>query len=281
MQNVSDDNFCDVNYDIKNMVIRPNAPEDHSIYVEFEIEPTATAYERKQVNLIEDLYSPTSNLEYTLKPITSLTERQDSTKDVTIKENVKIPNITEEGLIDVDLSAIINNTQVTNTKIMYSGEIRLNFIFMNENTVNSKITKLPFEIEDNNTLKTDKIDIETEIYINKADFRVIEKGEVNCEIEMKVTTKTSKNVSMNIIDNIQAVNDDIANEDYDSLILYIVKPGDTIWKIAKKFNSTIDEITRMNGLEDPNKINVGEKLYIPKFQVVRKENNAKAEAINI
>lgn len=281
MQNVSDDNFCDVNYDIKNMVIRPNAPEDHSIYVEFEIEPTATAYERKQVNLIEDLYSPTSNLEYTLKPITSLTERQDSTKDVTIKENVKIPNITEEGLIDVDLSAIINNTQVTNTKIMYSGEIRLNFIFMNENTVNSKITKLPFEIEDNNTLKTDKIDIETEIYINKADFRVIEKGEVNCEIEMKVTTKTSKNVSMNIIDNIQAVNDDIANEDYDSLILYIVKPGDTIWKIAKKFNSTIDEITRMNGLEDPNKINVGEKLYIPKFKIVRKENNAKAETINI
>lgn len=78
---------------------------------------------------------------------------------------------------------------------------------------------------------------------------------------------------MNIIDNIKIEDiNDRANEDYDSLILYIVRSGDTLWQIAKKFNSTVEEIARMNGIEDTNKIDVGKKLYIPKFNYIKREN---------
>ena len=77
---------------------------------------------------------------------------------------------------------------------------------------------------------------------------------------------------MNIIDNIKIEDiNDRANEDYDSLILYIVRSGDTLWQIAKKFNSTVEEIARMNGIEDANKIDVGKKLYIPKFNYIKRE----------
>ena len=77
---------------------------------------------------------------------------------------------------------------------------------------------------------------------------------------------------MNIINNIKVEDiNDRANDDYDSLILYIVRQGDTLWKIAKKFNSTVEEIARMNGIEDTNKIDVGEKLYIPKFNYIKRE----------
>ena len=48
------------------------------------------------------------------------------------------------------------------------------------------------------------------------------------------------------------------------MIIYFVKPGDTIWKIAKKFKSTIEEIVKVNQIEDENMINVGEKLFIPR-----------------
>ena len=47
--------------------------------------------------------------------------------------------------------------------------------------------------------------------------------------------------------------------------MYIVKKGDTLWKIAKKYGSTIEDIVRTNGIEDENMIYPDEKLYIPRY----------------
>lgn len=43
---------------------------------------------------------------------------------------------------------------------------------------------------------------------------------------------------------------------------YIVKPGDSLWSIAKKFNVGVNEIKRANNLSS-NLINVGQELTIP------------------
>ncbi len=45
--------------------------------------------------------------------------------------------------------------------------------------------------------------------------------------------------------------------------IYIVKPGDTLSKIADEFQTTIDEIMTLNSLVDPNTIQVGQQLRIP------------------
>lgn len=45
--------------------------------------------------------------------------------------------------------------------------------------------------------------------------------------------------------------------------LYIVKPGDTLSKIADELATTVDEIMAHNNLSDPNTIQVGQQLIIP------------------
>ena len=47
--------------------------------------------------------------------------------------------------------------------------------------------------------------------------------------------------------------------------MYIVKKDDTLWKIAKKFGSTVEDIVKANGIEDENKIYPGQKIYIPRY----------------
>ena len=74
--NVTEENICDVQYEIKNILIKPNTAEEHSIYVEIEIGVTATVYEEKQINLIQDLYSPCENLEFNKKKVTTITEKK-------------------------------------------------------------------------------------------------------------------------------------------------------------------------------------------------------------
>ena len=282
IQNIADDNICDINYEIKNNIIRPNPAEEHSIYVELELEVLAVAYEKRQIKLIEDLYSPTRNLEYTQRKIVSLSDRQKNSKQITIKDNIKIAEIQENNILDVEVRPILTNTKITNTNIVYIGEINLNFIFEQENAINSRVAKIPFEIDSENTALTDKIDVETECFVENKNFNVMANGEIGCEIEMGVLSKISKNIEMNIIDNIEEIETEKNEEDYDSLILYLVNPGDSLWKIAKKFNSTVEEISKINGIEDIDKINVGQKLYIPKFNYIKKDRiNAKQQPINV
>ncbi len=42
-----------------------------------------------------------------------------------------------------------------------------------------------------------------------------------------------------------------------------VKPKETLWQIAKDYNTTVDELIRLNKLKKADKINVGKKLLIP------------------
>ena len=47
-----------------------------------------------------------------------------------------------------------------------------------------------------------------------------------------------------------------------TMIPYLVKQGDTLDKLAKKFRCTVDDICDWNDIKDPNVINVGQKLII-------------------
>lgn len=53
-------------------------------------------------------------------------------------------------------------------------------------------------------------------------------------------------------------------DDYVETITYKVKWGDTLGKIAKKYNTTVERITKDNNISNPNKIYVGQKLIIKK-----------------
>ncbi|WP_052487519.1 LysM peptidoglycan-binding domain-containing protein [Gordoniibacillus kamchatkensis] len=44
---------------------------------------------------------------------------------------------------------------------------------------------------------------------------------------------------------------------------YAVQPGDTLWSIAARFGVSVHALMAANLLPDPNRLQVGQKLYIP------------------
>ena len=50
---------------------------------------------------------------------------------------------------------------------------------------------------------------------------------------------------------------------------YIVQAGDNLWSLAKKFNTTVDELAKLNNIDEANRGNIyaGEKLYVPEIEM--------------
>ena len=263
--NVTEGNICSTNYEIKNMLLKPNSQEEHSIYVEVEASVNCIVYEEKPINIIQDLYSPCENLEYTTKKITTAINTRKIRDIKKIRENVTLEGIENKRLLDVDVvPSMSSNGRMADSNI-YDGELECNFTFLDDNmNIEQKSLKIAFEHSLDNI--KENCNSNFDIDITNQDFIVQDGGEINCNIDMTIDAMVSENKSLNIIDEIQK-NDDPNDQDY-SVVMYSVKKGDTLWNIAKKFRTTVDFIARTNGIEDSDMINVGQKLYIPRYSKI-------------
>ena len=63
-----------------------------------------------------------------------------------------------------------------------------------------------------------------------------------------------------------------------SLVKHVVKPGETLGAIARKYQVTVGEIATANNISDPAKIRQGMELVIPGWQAPRSQTKAAAPA---
>ncbi len=270
IQNVSEENICDVNYEIKNIIIKPNSQEEHSIYVEIEIEVECYAYEEKQINLIQDMYSPVENIDFEKKQIMAMTDKKNDTGTKQIRDKINLKDIEGLKLIDVDITPSITNESKINSKILYEAELNLKFLFENSRTqIVTKDAKIPFEYTIENLQNGESLNTDSNVEVKSQDFIIQDGGDINCNIDLQTNTNMYRTANINMIDQIQE-NGEREEQDY-SIVIYIVKKGDTLWNIAKEFGSTVDGIARTNGIENENLIMPGQKLYIPKFEKISEE----------
>ena len=279
IQNVSEDNICDTNFEIKNMVIKPNSVEEHSIYIELEIEVSCFAYEEKNINILQDFYSPTQELKCNKKEIETISSKKNRETFCHINETVNVPEIVEKEMIDVDCIPKITNINKLSSKIMYEGEVEIIFSFINENMqIGTSIKNIPFKFTIDDIKNDENTEISTNLEIQNQDCIIKQGGDITVDIDIKFSLRTHEKINLRIVDSIE-VEEDRNTEDY-SLIIYIVKPGDTLWKIAKNLKSTIDDIVKANAIENENIIHAGEKLYIPKYTRIGGKEQANVPMMN-
>ena len=105
--------------------------------------------------------------------------------------------------------------------------------------------------------------VETNMEILMQDFVVTGDGSVEVKVDILFNISLSKSTEINVIDDIKE--EENRNVNSCSLVIYYVKEGDTLWKIAKRFGSTVEEIARINGIENEDKLNIAQQLFIPRY----------------
>ena len=202
----------------------------------------------------------------------------DNTKDVEfLKENYK-------ELAEAVISAVANYIGVpytppegliTNTYIVQKGDS----LYSIANKLGTTVSELKKENNlTSNTLQIGEVlRIPTkEIYEEEEDVYIVQKGDTLYSIAMANNTtvdelKKANNLTSNILSTGQLLK-------IPSALLpestYIVKKGDSLYSIANKYNTTVDELKRINNLTS-NTLSIGQVLKLPsdKASNVEKEEN--------
>ena len=263
MPDVSEDDICDTKYEIKNLVIKPNNVEEHSIYIEAEIEISCEVYKVQEINIIQDLYSPKTNVTFTQKEVNIMQRIETMQSTYNIREKQVVPEIGGNKIYDVATLVDIKKQTILNDRVLYEGELILNYIYSSNNGVETKQTLIPFTYNMDFVGVNQNSKIETLVDIGMQDFVITDNGTIDVKVDIVFNLSVTKNAKINVIDDI--TEDENRSMCTCSLVVYYVKSGDTLWKIAKRFGSTVEEIARINGIENENKLNVAQQLFIPRY----------------
>ena len=202
----------------------------------------------------------------------------DDTKDVEfLKENYK-------ELAEAVISAVANyigvpykapNGLITNTYVVQKGDT----LYSIANKLGTTVSELKKENNlTSNTLQIGEVlRIPTkEIYEEEENVYIVQKGDTLYSIAMANNTtvdelKKVNNLTSNILSTGQLLK-------IPSALLpestYTVKKGDSLYSIANKYNTTVDELKRINNLTS-NTLSIGQVLKLPsdKASNVEKEEN--------
>ena len=215
-----------------------------------EINMIGDVYDSKDINMINDLYDLNYKTEYSKQKVMIENSSTVPLQTATINPKTVVQDINQ--VYNAEYQII--NTRTNGRELEL--EIQATYLYSSfENqTINRKNETF------SQTIQLEKNLTEVSARIMQNSTNVLPDSSINTELSINIYNQSSS--QMEIINEIK-INDEENDEGY-SMIIYFVKPGDSLWKIAKRFKSTIKEISNLNEIANEDKINVGDKLYIPR-----------------
>lgn len=253
LEKITEEDNCNIDYKVRNMLVKPNSKEQKSISCQIDFEVCCEVYNKKSIEIVQDMYGINKNVTFNQKQIEVQTDREFTKEQVNISENILVEDI--RNLHDVSCMANITNKTPMGNLSNYEGEVCLDIYYEAGNNLSVKTAKIPFMI------KMEGNSDNVQINFTRKSFK-LNNEDVVCDIDMEIMPVNNNYKTINIIDNIQE--EDCENENNYAMIVYFVKQGDTIWSIARNFKVTQNSIIQANNLQENERISVGEKLYIMK-----------------
>ena len=228
IENITEEDMCDMKYKMKNIVIKPNSIEEHSIYIEVELELYARVYQNKEITVIQDLYSPSQCLAFNQRCVNTMSDKSKIQDICNIREKISAPEIGANQIYDVEVKPRMLDKKIVNSKVMFEGELALTFLYATNSScgVNVKEVTLPFEhmVEISNINQNTNISIDMEVA--NQNFIVGTDGMIETKIDLEFWLDISNTTQINVINEINI--DETRNKEIYSMVIYFVKPKDTL-----------------------------------------------------
>lgn len=244
--------------------------EDRILEVEAVIKVLATTIETLKAEIIDDIYCPGKDMEITdtSKDFISLLHKLDaciSKKETIIFEETAPDN---EAIYSVCMKPTIEGTLIKEDALEINGLVEVQVIYVTEEATQklaSTTTLIPFTQEvEVIGIKKDSVPL---VKTSALDVHILTQGKREVVVEFKIcnTIEVYIKQSLYLLEDVELKEIDIEDlKKLPSMIIYTVKKGDTYWSIAKKYNTTLEEIKELNEIDLDEALYPGQKIMILK-----------------
>ena len=100
--------------------------------------------------------------------------------------------------------------------------------------------------------------------VEQLQIQLLDGEEMEVRANLGFQTTAFRPVPVELVENIEAVALDTENwSQIPGMVIYIVKPGDTLWNIGRRYYIPVEQIKRLNNLES-DLLQIGQKLFLIK-----------------
>lgn len=229
-----------------------------------------TAWDTTEKDVVTDAYSPGMETEVMRETVTYPVSVGRAKNQFTLKEKITLDS-NERPMMQAGKtwgSMLIQDAKAQDDAIEVEGVLTAEILYFcqeDDHAVCMVKKGIPFsqKIEMKGVTPEDEVTVKGRI--EEIDFQILSdrEGELFTSIMLEADAKREETAQL--VTDICLKNCENSQRPTAGAIIYTVQPGDSLWTIAKHFDTTIERILMVNDIEDPDKIYPGQKLLIVKM----------------
>lgn len=245
--------------------------ENRILHIEAEIGVTADAYSAQSFELLDDAYSLSQIVTLEKSTVNGMLITDDINGQFVLRDSSSKSDDQPDISQIVNVTAMIGavKTTVEDGRITAEGEVLCSTLYMSDNSAQpaaSFTTKIPFTQSFDSRPSKAGMTAYADFDVHHVSFNIMSPSEIELRISVSAKLTVIKQCELTVISGVTQPDDPYIQKDGDApaILLYVVQPGDTLWKIAKRYNAPLELLKEVNQLKNPDLIMPGQKLLIPR-----------------
>ncbi|MFZ5968807.1 MAG: DUF3794 and LysM peptidoglycan-binding domain-containing protein [Bacillota bacterium] len=250
--------------------IKQNIDGDRKILeLEAVVNVNAVVNETEHKEIVVDAYSPSKKLKVDKKTIAFNQSVGSNSSNVMVKETLEIPKNQPEAfkVFHISTKPIITDYRLVEDKNIIEGVIEANAIYLSqdkEQHVHSFRQEVPFRHFIDIPGADEAMNADIDLYVNDVDYSLINPQQIEVKFQLGTACTVTKKTQMQVLIGAEESGEIVDVSKQPSITIYFVQPGDTLWKIAKRYNTTVSDLIETNDIQNPNMITSGDRIIVQK-----------------
>jgi len=251
--------------------VRPDADgEDRVIEIEVSVDIMAKVHCQENLQILEDAHCINKNLDIEKTKITCpklicRNKNQFQVKEI-VQLNGDCPDILQ--IFKVKGNPFVDEIKVIDDKVIVEGIIESSILYVAENDetpLYSFNTYVPFHQIIETKGARMGMEVVLDVGVDHVGFNMMTGREMELRFLLNFNAQVVEKRDTNMITSIEfSEMEKSVLENMSSMTVYVVQNEDTLWKIAKKYNTSVDDLLVINDIETQEQIFAGQKLLILK-----------------